>query len=134
MWGIFYFFLLLFERLTKFPERIGKMRHVYALFWILIGWVIFRSDSLKEALVYLGAMAGCNGVGIWQNNFEALPLGNLIFVVIGIAGSTPVFSNLEQKKQRKNVVEYSIRNHDSRCVCSGCKRGNQHILQSVHLL
>ena len=101
LWGVFYFALLLFERLTKFPEKIGKLGHVYALFWILIGWVLFRADSLQEAFVYLGAMAGGNGVGIWQDNFEALPLGNMIFVAIGIVGSTPILSKLEQKNKEK---------------------------------
>lgn len=70
-------------------------------FWILIGWVLFRADSLQEAFVYLGAMAGGNGVGIWQDNFEALPLGNMIFVAIGIVGSTPILSKLEQKNKEK---------------------------------
>lgn len=101
LWGVFYFILLLVERLTKFPEKLGKFGHVYALFFILIGWVLFRSDSVAGAFTYLKAMAGGNRLGLWRHNFESLPLGNLFFVILGILGSTPIVSKAEQKNRDK---------------------------------
>lgn len=101
VWGIFYFVLLLIERLTKFPEKLGKFGHVYALFFILIGWVFFRSDSLGEAVLYFKAMAGGNGLGRWADNWNTLPFGNLIFVFFGVIGSTSLLSKLESRNKEK---------------------------------
>lgn len=107
LWGMFYFVLILVERLTGFPEKLGKFGHLYALFFVLIGWVLFRAENVEQAVLYLGAMAGGNGLGIWRDNFESLPLGNLIFVAIGVLGSTPLLSKLEMKNRDKiwwNIV------------------------------
>lgn len=64
VWGLWFFVLLLGERylwgglLERLPSA---ARHVYAMLLIVIGWVFFRSDTMGNALTYLGAMAGRGG-------------------------------------------------------------------------
>ena len=101
IWGIFYFVLLLIEHMTDFPKKLGKFGHIYTLLCVLIGWVFFRADSVHEAFLYLKAMAGGNGMGSQAVGWAALPIGNLIFVAIGIIGSTPILSKLELKNKDK---------------------------------
>ena len=66
-WGLYYALLLMGERylwgplLDKLPAVAG---HVYALFFIVIGWLIFRAPSLSYAAGMAGALFGASGAGI----------------------------------------------------------------------
>ncbi len=58
-WGIYYGLLLLIEKkyLHKLLEHIPvPLTHLYALFFIIIGWVFFRSGSLSYAVEYVMKM------------------------------------------------------------------------------
>lgn len=58
-WGLFHGFFLIMERITKksitatIPNFI---RHVYVWLVIMIGWVLFRSNSIEEALIIMKKM------------------------------------------------------------------------------
>lgn len=58
LWGLFYFVLLTAEKLTGFAQRIGRWGHLYAMLFVLIGWVLFRAASVSDAWTYLGVMFG----------------------------------------------------------------------------
>lgn len=59
LWGLYYAALLIIEKLflkkllDKAPALIS---HLYALLFILVGWVIFNGSSLSEIKVYIGQM------------------------------------------------------------------------------
>ena len=61
VWGLYFLVLLLGEKylykdaLSKLP---GLARHLYALLFIILGWVWFRSDSLGHAISYFRSMLG----------------------------------------------------------------------------
>lgn len=58
VWGILNFVCITLEKMFNFEKsRVpGFFRHLYALFVIIMGWVIFRSDSLQSAGSYIGCM------------------------------------------------------------------------------
>lgn len=64
LWGVYYGILLIIEKfvlkdiLIKLPR---VFRHIYALFFVLIGWVIFAFDKIAVGVQYIGAMFG----GAW---------------------------------------------------------------------
>ena len=64
VWGLYFLALLLGEKylwknaLEKLP---APLRHLYALLFIVLGWVWFRADSLGHALAYFQAMLGLGG-------------------------------------------------------------------------
>lgn len=61
IWGLYYALLLIGEKylwraaLEKAPAFI---RHIYALFFIILGWVWFRADSAQAAIQYFMALFG----------------------------------------------------------------------------
>ena len=58
LWGMYHGFFLVIERFRrKNPLLIWQpFRHLYLLFVIAMGWVLFRSDTLGHASSYFGAM------------------------------------------------------------------------------
>ena len=65
MWGLYYFLFLVLEKLfmLKVLDKLPAfVRHIYALFIIVIGWVIFACDDTSVLLPYLGSMFGANGL------------------------------------------------------------------------
>jgi alginate O-acetyltransferase complex protein AlgI len=60
-WGLFHGFFLVLERspLGRLRDRLWlPLRHVLTLVVVVAGWVLFRSETLAEALAFLGIMAG----------------------------------------------------------------------------
>lgn len=61
VWGLYYGVLLVLEKYVLHPviERLpGAVRHIYALFFVVIGWVIFAAPSLSSAVHYIHVMFG----------------------------------------------------------------------------
>lgn len=63
-WGLMFFVLIAFEKVTgfgKWIEKIPVISNLYMLICVLIGWVLFRAEWGNEALNYLLAMVGLKG-------------------------------------------------------------------------
>jgi alginate O-acetyltransferase complex protein AlgI len=100
-WGLYHGMFLVLERvgLAAVVARLPKpVRHAYALLVVMVGWVIFRADTLSGAVAMLAGMAGA-GAAIppvfapaWFWNTEVL-----LAVGAGIVGSTPVLTALGQR-------------------------------------
>ena len=73
IWGIFYFFLLTFEKLVGIKEKIRDsvikvfFYRIFTLLCVMFGWVVFRSSNLKEAFTYISVMLGFSPAGIWND-------------------------------------------------------------------
>ncbi|MDX9840829.1 MAG: MBOAT family protein [Desulfobulbus sp.] len=64
-WGLFHGFFLVVERspLGQLLDRLWlPLRHLLTLVVVMAGWVLFRSETLAEALAFLGIMAGFDPV------------------------------------------------------------------------
>lgn len=76
IWGLYHGAFLLFERfglariLAAAPRLVG---HVYALLVVAVGWVLFRAETLPQALDYLAAMTAVAKV-------PPLPLGTRVLL------------------------------------------------------
>jgi len=90
LWGLYYFVLLLVERTTNFAQKLKWAGHIYALFLIMIGWVLFRAESVAAAGRYLGAMFGV-GANELLDAAARLYLSQSAFIFcVGILFSMPV--------------------------------------------
>jgi alginate O-acetyltransferase complex protein AlgI len=94
VWGAYHGIFLVFERLAgevgiRPPPRL--IRHGYALLVVIVGWVFFRSSSLAQAGLFVGAMAGFGrGDGVTYNVWQYLPLDTALILGAAIVGSAPV--------------------------------------------
>ena len=107
-WGLYFGILLILEKkflagwITRLPS---VLQHVYALFFIVIGWVFFRSDSMGLAVQYLGSMFT-----------SAVPLNRFVieyllrfwpYLLFGVVLSAPVFPRLKASRVWR-VLEFPV--------------------------
>lgn len=68
-WGIYFAVLLMLEKFI-YGKYIKKMyipfQHLYALFFIIIGWVLFRSPSLEYAFKMIKLMLGFGNIPLFD--------------------------------------------------------------------
>jgi alginate O-acetyltransferase complex protein AlgI len=97
IWGLYYCVLLVLEQLflgrilKKLPAAVG---HIYTLFMVNLGWVIFAYDSLGDIGTALGNMFGANGLSLTNNLTVYTVLSYGVFLVIAIIGATPAPSRI----------------------------------------
>ena len=61
-WGLFYFVLLLFEKYSnRGPELPALLGWAWTILMVNFGWVLFRAESLPQALAFLSSMFGGGG-------------------------------------------------------------------------
>ena len=83
-WGLYFGALLMLEKLflLRWLDRLPSfLRHVYALFLVLMGWVLFAFDDLSAGLSYLGALFGGGG-SLLNSETIYLLLTNLVLLAI----------------------------------------------------
>ncbi len=93
-WGLFHGAFLVIERmgLSKVLTRIPRpMRHLYTMLVVIVGWVLFRAETLGYGMGYLQAMAGLS-----LGDSVIHPLGRYVTpeitlaMVLGFVGSAPL--------------------------------------------
>lgn len=91
LWGCYYGALLLIEKLVlkKVLNRLpGIIQRIYTMFFVVIGWIIFKCEDMEYGISYLKAMFGGFRQGLWNNETLYL-LGNYaVLFVLAILGST----------------------------------------------
>lgn len=92
MWGFLNFIFIAVEKLLSF-EKMDidyRIKHIYALFVINLGWVLFRSKDLIQAGKYIGNMFGLKQNGFWSPYTFMFIKENFIFFIAAIIFSTPI--------------------------------------------
>ncbi len=109
VWGLMYFALIALEKMTGFEGRLGWAGHLYTMVFVVIGWVIFRADSLTQAMAYLGAMAGQGTSGILCDTAAQLVRSNRLYLALALLFSLPVGRWVEEKRDNPlGLVVYPI--------------------------
>ncbi len=91
IWGLFHGAFLILERAkiidtSKLPNMVG---HAYALLVVILGWVLFRAESLEGGVLYLGSMFGLyEGTEYYPLLF--LTNYNIFIILTAIILSTPI--------------------------------------------
>ncbi len=93
LWGLYYFVLLMAEKLflLKLLEKApAVISHIYTLFFVLFGWLLFVFEDLGAGAVYLGNMFGIGTAGfVCQLDIYNL-VRNLAFFAVLIIACTPL--------------------------------------------
>lgn len=96
IWGLMYFLLLLFEKYLPL-SKVGAHRyisHAYTLFFVMMGWVVFRAVNINGALQYFRCL-------FIPGTHSGLPINMryaLVFVALGVAA---LFIPLAVQKLKK---------------------------------
>ncbi len=110
LWGLWYFLLLTFEKLTNLPKRdlgtLGSAGYrLFTLLCVLAGWVLFRSAGLENALHYFRAMAGLAGNPLFDSSaLRYLNDYKWLFLAAGLC-ATPALPRLKAWLGRKLHME-----------------------------
>lgn len=128
MWGLYFGIILIIEKLfllkiiAKAQEKISNLEknnkalgkilsiilsafsHIYAMFLVLIGWVIFAFEDLSKVGVYLSSMFGLNNISFVNSEAIYYLQNYFIIIIVGIICSIPL-KNIAQK-----IVERAKKN------------------------
>lgn len=75
-WGLLWCFFIIIEKMLGFEKKsyfrplgntsnsrklISAVKHLYLLLLVMVGWVLFRSETIGDAINYLNVMGGIGG-------------------------------------------------------------------------
>ena len=106
-WGLLYFVLLTFEKLTGIPAKFrvpwAKAGYrVFTLLCVIVGWVFFRAETLGAAVLVLKDMAGLGGNGLLCTDAVRDFLQYRWFFLGSLLCSTPVFRTIKAQISRRS--------------------------------
>ncbi|MBO6053781.1 MAG: MBOAT family protein [Clostridia bacterium] len=128
LWGVYFGVLLVLEKLVflKWLEKSRVLSHVWALFFIVYGWVIFTQDTLGGLWEYTKALFGGYGrFGTGVNNAVILLMRadvNTVFFIMLTAAvlfSMPAAGWLKKKLLPPETEAGSLRAKVFGCVGDG---------------
>ena len=109
IWGLMYFVLIAFEKLTGWPNRFRSPAaragyRIFTLLAVLVGWVFFRAADASSAIGYCKSMLGLSGNTFFQadaikafNQYKYFFLGSFLC-------STPIFKICSQWLRKKGML------------------------------
>ena len=109
-WGLLYFLLLTFEKLTGLSKKNYWWGHIYTMVFVILGWVIFRSTGMGTAILYIKAMFGIGAKGLVDKAVWAYIAQNWIYFVFALIGCAPIMPEIDKKlgKYRAWNIAYTV--------------------------
>lgn len=102
LWGLYFGVLLTIEKffLSKILDKLpSALSHVYAMFFVIVGWVIFDFTDTGEMLSYLGSMFSLKN-GLISSDALYLTATHLPLIIIAVLSSMPLVRHLYEKLKR----------------------------------
>lgn len=113
-WGALYGLLLIFEKflglslLERLPRPIG---HLYTLFFVTLGFVLFNAESLSGAARDIGALFGVGALPLYDAAALYYAKSYLPLLLFACLAATPFFKRLfvrsDPKKQRAAPLAFA---------------------------
>ena len=104
IWGLYFGVILIIEKvflLKKLEKAPKTLRHIYALFLIMIGWLIFSIEDLGTMNIYFKKMF-MNGK-IIDNEFIFYLKNYFVYILFGIIFSMPILRKIKMSKTLKVI-------------------------------
>ena len=99
LWGLYYGVLICLEKLLKLEKRAipAVVWHIGSLFFIVMGWVLFRADTVSQAVRYVCAMFGGAPMGLIDAAARLHLHDDLPLLLAAVIGSTPLVKLMARK-------------------------------------
>ena len=106
IWGVLYFFLISFEKITdnirnKIPIVV---QYITTIFFVIIGWVLFRSSSISFAFNYIKRMFTFKNM--YDLKFAELLLENIVILLFALFFCLPIMKKVSESKNRIVLILY----------------------------
>lgn len=100
VWGLMYFVLLAFERATGLHKKKTWWGHIYTMFFVMIGWVIFNSTGMGAAILYIKAMFGIGSVGLIDPGVISYLKQYYLYYIVALLCCVPVMPTIDEKLKK----------------------------------
>ena len=113
IWGIWHGIFIISERLTGIHQRTGTWKlslaqHLYTILAFIIGWVIFRSDTISYAVHYIGNMFGLLATNPMYSIPHYMDVQEWLSLMICILCAMPLFKNMLNIDFRQKFANIGI--------------------------
>ncbi|MDI9541135.1 MAG: MBOAT family O-acyltransferase [Bacillota bacterium] len=107
IWGLFYGFLLIIEKLYTFRylDNHPFIGHIYIILITLFGFVLFNAADLSSLGIQLSNMLGLSDIPFISYETIYYLRSYVVIIVISIAASTPLFKNIISKLKENKVAK-----------------------------
>lgn len=115
-WGLLYFCLLTFEKLTGIPQKFTShwtkgIYRIFTLLCVILGWVFFRAETMADAMHFIMDMMGLTGNGLVCPMVVRTFLQYRWFYLGAFLCSTPIFRHLKTRLHQSSstlgtIVEF----------------------------
>lgn len=122
-WGVYYGIMLIVEKyilgkcLKKLPS---VLRHVYCIFFVMLGWNLFAFDDIGRAIEFLKSLFGVYGQGFLDREAVFLLYNNVILLILCVIGSTRLPKHIGNwicaKLEDREIIQAVIRNAFYVCI------------------
>lgn len=110
LWGFYFGVLIVIERLgwgkilAKLPKAVSTL---YTFILVVLGWVLFDTNTLTDAWHFIGAMFGANGI-LGDSTALYLLASNAVIFALCIFTSTDIFTKFTDKLQHQKPMQLKI--------------------------
>lgn len=104
-WGVLHGTVIILEKTLELPQRLSQRKGFaacyqgFVLLVVLLGWVLFRADGLRDGFTYLRAMAGLRGNVFLDDTFRFYLREYGVILAAGLLCSTPLLRVCREKLQ-----------------------------------
>lgn len=112
IWGVFHGAVMCIEEFwtkNKKDERFNIFKWLYTIIIVIVGFVIFRADSIGYGMAYIGRMFSfASNSGSTRVMMSMLTPVFIVTFIFAIIASTPVVKKLVVKNKVLNIISYGM--------------------------
>jgi len=110
IWGLMYFVLIVIEKMLIFKidrdsKKTNWLKHIYAIFFVIMGWVIFRAENIEVAITFYRSMFGLGNVPFIDHVFIEYIRQYVVYFIVGIAFSLPLAKKLKSLLPKHIILD-----------------------------
>ena len=112
-WGVYFGIILLFEKLilnsilNKIPNI---LRHIYTLFFVVIGWSIFYFTDIKQLIIFLKIIFGFTENKFFDFEVQNTFIENIYWLILAVVLCCPIYIVVQKKMQAFLVNQINFAN------------------------